>query len=511
MQYEHQRQILEDESPEVQQEILKQLHDAYWDRGRLRYLCLPNAQTKLYDLAHKRMEEGTAEPLVFMCHRRLGKSHLSALLCVERCLSQPGAEVWFTTDTTEHARDFLEGKLTDTFASMPKWISYRTRRNTYYFRNKKWPPHVESRLTLKGLDYQQGGAIRGGAADLIIVDEAREVKHLDFVIKRVLIPMFKGRKNPTMVILSTPAETLDHDFHSIYCERARRTDSFTRIPASENPDWTADDEKLMLDQYTSKDDIGWKREIECEEIPDTSALVIPEWGTEGEGKARDTCFKDVLEPPPHYRGYVICDMGYKDHTGMLFARHDFYNNQIQVIDELFEHYKDSQSLVELMLEKINKNFPEQIRAELTIKAETTALNLADFNKLLYPNGFYVLEQEKHDKDGALNRMRAGMQAGQIQVQWNCVELDYQLRNGVWNKSRKSFERSKKLGHCDLLACLGYLFRSCRWNENPTPKDVYPGFREKEFWNPYYRGKETRTGYDHDTIESLQLIFGRKIK
>jgi hypothetical protein len=480
---EYQHQIIENEGEEVRADALKQVEQP----------------TKYPD---------EVRPLVFMCHRRLGKSHLSALLCIERCLAQPGSEVWFTTDTTEHARDFLEGKLIDTFADMPPWISYRTRRNRYYFRNKKWPQHVESTLTIKGLDYQQGGAIRGGAADLIIIDEAREVKHLEFVVKRVLFPMFKGRTNPTMIILSTPAETLDHDFHTVYCKRAREEDSFVKIAASENPDWTEDDEKLMLGQYESKKDIGWRREIECEEIPDSSAIIVPEWGDDG--GARETCLKEKLEPPPHYSGYVFCDMGYRDHSGMLFARHDFYNNQVQIIDEIFEHYKDSQELVDLLLEKINKNFPDHIRANLTIKADTTALNLADLNRLLYEKGYYALEVNKYDRDGALNVMRAGIKHRRVMVQENCVELDYQLRNGTWSKTRKNFDRSKRMGHCDLIDALVYLFRELRWRENPTPVETYPGFQEGKHWNPYQK-RDPATGYDGEMIKALEMIAGRKLR
>ena len=497
---------------DVRKEALEQVRAAMWDRGRLRFKTLPNAQAQMYDRVHEQPKRfpGQAEPLVFMCHRRLGKSHMSALLCIERCLAQPGASVWFTTDTTEHARDYLEGMLNEAFADMPPWISYRTRRNRYYFRNKKWPKGVESTLSMKGLDYQKGGAVRGNKADMVIVDEAREVKHLEFVLKRVVVPMFKGRPNPLLILLSTPADTLDHDFHAVYVKKARKNDSFVCIPASKNPDWTEDDEKLMLGEYGSKDDIGWKREIECIEISDDSMLAVPEWGIEGEKKARDRCLKEKLDPPPHYKGYVICDMGYKDHTGVLFARHDFYNNKLQVIDELFEHYKDSEELSRLIVEKIEKNFPPEVRGELLIKAETTALNLADFNRLLYPKGYYVLEQEKHDKDGAFNRMRAGMKADMILIQENCVELDYQLKNGTLNKTRKNFERSKRMGHCDLLAALGYLFRSCHWELNPTPKEGYPGWQEKTFWNPYNRGKDPVSGFDADTHKALEQIFGRKI-
>jgi hypothetical protein len=365
---------------------------------------------------------------------------------------------------------------------------------------------VESTLTLKGLDYQKGGAIRGGASDLTIVDEAREVKHLEYVTKRVLVPMFRGRPNPTLIFLSTPADTLDHDLHSVYGKKARRNDSFIKIPASKNPDWTSDDERLMLAEYGSKDDIGWRREIECEEIADTSALIIPEWQ-----KARTACYKEKLVPPQHYQGYVICDMGWKDHTGMLFARHNFYDNKLQIIDELFENYKDTQTLVDMMIKKINRVFPDGVRGQLVIKADTNALNLADFNKMLYPKGFYVLEVRKYDREGALNRLRSGIQTGRVQVQENCVELDYQLKNGLWNKTRKNFERSKQLGHCDLIDCLIYLYRECRWDDNPTPREEYPGYQEGKFWNPYARGKDAATGYNTEMVKALEMIAGRKIR
>jgi hypothetical protein len=204
-------------------------------------------------------------------------------------------------------------------------------------------------------------------------------------------------------------------------------------------------------------------------------------------------------------------MGWKDHTGMLFARHDFYNNQLQIVDEIFENYKDTQFLVDLLLKKIDKNFPSEVREHLTIKADTTALNLADFNRLLYPKGYYVLEVNKYDRDAALNRMRSGIQNRMVMVQDNCPELFYQLNNGIWNKTRKNFERSKKLGHCDLLDCLIYLFRECRWNENPVRAETKAGVVGDRFYSPYNRENQEVGYFDDDTLSAIEKVFGRKIR
>lgn len=487
---------------EQRKAILAAIKREYWLRGNLRFKCFPGGQTRLYDRIHEQPKRfpGVAEPIVALCHRRFGKSSLSGILCVERCLRQPGAEVHFGTDTKNHAREIIEGKLFETFKDMPEEIIYRTRQNNYWFRMKHWPKGQESKLVLEGLDYNLGGGMRGGSADLFIVDEAREIRNLEYVMKRVVTPMFKGRPNPTIMMCTTPPESMDHDFIRVYVERAMQTDSLITIPASQNPDWTEDDTKLMLQDYGSKENIGWRREIECELIVDTSKTIVPEWTPEIEKK----CYVPEQERPKHYSPYVVLDMGWKDHSAALFAYYDFNIDKVIIVDEIFVNYTPTEDFAELLVQKIEKNFPLHVRENLRVLGDGNALNLADLNRAitrLSRDKYYVSEVDKYDRDAAINNMRSGIQAQKVLVEHHCEDTQYQLKNAHWNPKRTDFARTEKMGHCDLIACLVYLYKQIKWGENVCPTEEW-GWKEGICRNPVAHKVATATE------EAIGAIFGR---
>lgn len=493
------------DSKETKAQVLRAIKMEFWNRGNLRYLCRPGGQLALYDRIHKQasMFEGTAEPVVAVCHRRFGKSHLGGILSVERCLAQPGAQVHFGTDTKEHARDFFESLLMDILKDMPSFIQYRTRKNIYFFRNTHWKGTQDwSKITLEGLDYNLGGAMRGGSCDFFFADEVREIRNLAYVMKRVVVPMFRGRPRPMCVLATTPPDSMDHDFVRVYVDRAKKSNSLVTIPASKNPDWTEADTKMMIQEYGSTEDIGWKREIECEMIPDASKMIVPEWSRE-----RHKFFVEKSERPPHYAAYVVIDTGWKDHSAAVFSYYDFDNERIIVVDELFVNYTPTEEFAEMLIEKINTNFPKHIQRNMRILGDGNALNLADLNHALRKGGdYYVSEVEKYDKHAAINNLRSGVQAGRVLIEGNCEKTDDQMLNGGWNKNRTDFARSENMGHCDLVVCVVYLYRMLRWGENVSPTgDV--GFKERICRNPV-RVKEDQK-HIADAEGALSSIFGKK--
>src|SRR5690606_33690301 len=73
------------------------------------------------------------------------------------------------------------------------------------------------------------------------------------------------------------------------------------------------------------------------------------------------------------------------------------------------------------------------------------------------------------KDGHRNHCRYLFTADQISINESCEELIYQLRNGNLTKSG-DFQRSIRLGHCDLISALIILCRIADLDANPFPPD-----------------------------------------
>ncbi len=495
---------LDGASPEVRREVLLELQRELWRRGQLEYLTRPGAQRSMYRRAHQQIERfpGIPEPLIYLCHRQLGKSHMSVMLCVERAIRQPGSFIGFGMDTIEHAHEIWHEKVPNVVEDMPPGFNYWTRKNFVYLRHKDWPRAVISTIALRGVDYQRGDGIRGGNYDMWVLDEVRNIHCLAYVVRHVITPAWRGAKDPLFLMLTTPPDTDDHDFLTYY-RRAEKSGSLITIPASKNPDWSEDDDRMMLAEYGSKEDPGWQRELECRMIPNTDRLVIPEWGA-----TNGRYFVSALPRPDYYRGYVFIDLGWRDHTAALFLYYDFENRRLGIIDEILVNYTPMDKIAVAVVEKLEGSFPEHVQGDVMIMADrggTTAKDrdLEALNAALSELGahdYWALPiEEKWDRDGAINALRSGISKGRVLVQQNCVMLDHTLKNAVWNTRRTDFERSKTIGHADLLAALNYAFRNIFWEDNPIPVET-PRLSSTKAWIP----EKTRT----EEHEALLRAFGK---
>ena len=496
-------------------EYLESLAHEMWDRGNLEYMCRPNAQLSMYRRAHEQLERfpGQAEPVVYLCHRQLGKTHVGLLLCTEEGLKHPGSSINYGTDTVDRAVEFWDEKLPNIIAQAPEWITIRRSGRHVIIRNRYWPRNVFSRVYLRGLDYRRGDRIRGGNTRMWVIDEAGFISFLEYSIRHVITPMFRGQKHPRFLILTTPPENpQDHDLYRYYL-RAQKRDSLVVWPASKNPDWTADDDRLMLAEYDSKSDIAWRRELECEMIPDRERVVVPEWN-DSEGRYYVEVVdheddKDLLEGqvmlPRYSRGYVTIDMGWKDYTGAVLSRYDFDKRRIVALDEIFVHYTQTHAFAEMLFEKIKKNYAKDELGDLIIRADADALVLADLNSYLrnFDRRLFVSEVEKWDRDAAINSLRSGVELGRVLVSHDCVNLNNQLAIAMWNARRTDLDRTKALGHCDLLIALVYQYRHIAWDENPEPREVERP-SESRVVNPYVEDDDW-----NDSIEAVQEIFDPK--
>lgn len=484
-------------------EMKRQVEIEYWSRGDLKHLCMPNGQTWLYDKvrAQPKRFPGEAEPILALCHRRFGKSFAGVLMAVERAIRQPGAVVWFVTDTTEHAREIVDSMISSILDAMPGFFSFRTRRSTWFFKRDGWPRHLESRIILRGLNHNFGGSMRGNSADAVFIDEARDVTSLEYVVKRVIVPMFKGREDPTFVMLTTPPDSMDHDVAQIYYPRALENDSLFRLPARDNPDWTAEDEKLMLAEYGSTDNVHYRVEVQCEMIANLERMVVPEWPP-----VRPNCLLPAAEyvRPDRYFGWVAGDFGFVDHVGVIFCLADYYSKRVVVLDELFLNYKGTDEIAAGIHEKIRQNYPEEVRRRLHLVADANPQQLYD---LRLGHNLSFRKALLHDKEASIAAIKGAIAGERVLVLDNCRELDNTLSNLIWNKNRTDFERSKKMGHGDLFSALRYLWRAVNLGANPTKPPVI-AYDKKKFYNPYAKDNWMRTGVSRGTNAAFSAMLGK---
>lgn len=474
-----------------------------WLEGNLRHLTRPHGQRRLYDAAHEHMDlyPGEVKPLVWLCHRRLGKSFLLLLMCFERAIQQMGALIKYACATRKQVKDIVEPMVGQILSHAPSRILARRDEDSMYFRLPHWPAHLESRISFVGLDYKQGNLLRGQACDVAALDEPREMSALEYVVNQVLAPQFVGRKKPLLMLATTPPESMEHPVERIYCREAEREKTLFVIPASQNEDWTEDDEAMVVKQLGGHGSLAYQREIECARISDTSRTVIPEWHVAEKHVLR----LDVVERPRWYVPYISLDVGYKDHCGCLFAYLDFLRQKIVVIGEVFENYVTLGQLAAMIHEKAEELFsPDNYRKCRWIADGT----LSEINTLRrdFNCPFLPADKWKTRKDQALAAYRTSLTEGRWEIEgMSCPHTVEQHAYGIWNKQKTSFERTETMGHLDLIAASVYLHNQVSWQQNPVP---LKNLRDGEWAGPAARkGKRTTTG----TQQVLGNMFGSRFR
>lgn len=482
---------------------------ALWLKGCLKHMTRPHGQRWMYEQAHREMArmrmKGRRElrPLVWLCHRRLGKSFLLLLLCIERAITQPGAQVKYACATRNQVIEIIEPMLGQILSEMPGAILHRARGNHIYFRRRDWSPHLESRITLVGLDYKNGDLLRGPACDFAALDEARDMSVLEYCMKNVLAPQFVGRPAPVVVMASTPPESMEHPYISVYYEEAKRRDTYEHahsvetgtsmlIGADVNPDWTEDDEQLVRQQVGGPGSLSYEREILCRLKGDPSRLVIPE------AQQLQSLFLsyEPIPRPDFYVPYVGLDTGWKDHLGASFAFLDFRRQRLCYVGEVFHRYLTMGSAADMILEKYEDLFDERNRGRGVWRADAP-LQMIETLKREYECPFMPADKSK--KEASLASYRSDLTEGKILIEaHSCPHMVNQHLYGIWNKKRKDFERSDTMGHLDLIKSNIYLHKGVKWRDNPVPIG-----RRWEYGDPG-TPRKIRGG----TQRTLSKLFGR---
>jgi hypothetical protein len=454
------------EDPEMLQALKAANRRKLWLSGNLRHLTRPHGQRSLYDGAHLHMRRYPQKliPLVWLCHRRMGKSFLLLLMCFERAISQPGADIKYACATRNQVKDIAEPMIGYILSTAPGRIQVRRDQHRLYLRLPEWPAYLESRIAFVGLDYKQGDLLRGQACDLACLDETRDISVLEYVITQVLASQFVGRNFPLLLLASTPPASMEHPFIQVYYEEAVRRGTAFVIPGSKNPDFTPEDKDMVVEELGGEESLPYRREIECELVPDTTRQVIPEW----QHVERHVAVTTVIERPEYYTPYISLDCGWKDHAGCLFGYVDFLRQKLVLIGEIFENYLTVGQLAALIREKCEELFDANNFRRARFVADG---NLLEINTLRVDHRlpFLPAEKWKKKKDQALAAYRTSLCEGKIEIEaLNLPHYVRQHREGIWNKKKTDFERSETMGHLDLIAAAVYMHNQVRWKDNPIP-------------------------------------------
>jgi hypothetical protein len=470
------------------QEQRDPLHDALWGVGRLAYKLRPHGQTQAYEFVQKWLREnpGNAGPLVLNCRRRFGKSFLTINLALGWSCETPRHITRIIAPTKDQGLRIFSEQFNEIVRDKPAFIDIKEVGDEIHVFNNQWnaqgdvadPTTDFSIVSFHGSEVAGGARIRGLGADKVITDEMGFMKDPEDLWKNVLIWLLHGsnRKQPLALIVSTPPKIGGHYLVKEVIPKALQEggNRYFEMPMSKDLDASKTDEKFLIGMCGSKDSISWQREAECKLIPDAGEQIVPEWTNlihlRTLQKREPEFLFDQYQMPEYYYPMVAVDMGgVRDPTGVLFWFWDYEHGRLVVLHELLLRETNLLEVASALRDTEHRIFKDAaLFGELRRYGD---LRPAEYENLRQLFKMQVTLVDPRDRKIAVDALNADVAAGRVWIHKSCVDLKYQLENGVY-KSRDSdkFVRNVNLGHCDLIAALVVAHRQVERlaKRNPRP-------------------------------------------
>jgi len=465
---------LSDESKAILHQAMIKKH---WLESSLDYLLRPNSQLQIYNFTKEWKQENPDRvgPLVWNCHRRIGKSYLLVAMCIERCLRYPNQEVRFGAPTATHAKQIVAPLIKMILQDCPDELYPHKSRNQWHFKNPAWGKRRAESIFYLVSCKDEADDQRGMGSDMVVLDECGFIPNLDYVVDSVFIHHFSGREDPLFILSSTPPKTVDHPWVMKYLAAAKRENRYIKLSTEENPDFTDRDKELLLAVLGSEKMTPWKREALCMCISDEESLIIPEFT-----KTKADVVFTHYERPEYFFPHICIDLGCVDFTAVLFGYVDFKKQQLIIEDEYVEHYKSLGEIAKAIKEK-----EEQLYGKCIYPVRRFGDNdTLDLTTLRIDYGLPISAADKYGREPAIAELRTAFSEGKVKINSRCEHLIFQLENGLRDEKGK-WVRTGTCGHCDAIAALVYLNRMINWHANPyplhrsmDPQSFYPAARKK---------------------------------
>lgn len=454
-----------------------------WLRGDLQYLTFKGGQRAIYNFIHgwKAENPNLMGPLVVEAHRGLGKSFLLLLLAFEAALRYPYQNVRYggptfkdTLQITQHNRGKLLRLAPDGLVEdHPERIVIRNPR----WGNKK----AVSEIFFFGANRDTIDNQRGLRSNVIIADEIGYFDDAEYAVSDVLSFHTVMQEHALMLLSSTPPPSQGHLWCTKFVPEAKSEKRYICMNVLSNPDFRPEDEERLVAIVGGKNTTAWRREALCEHVSDEHDMVVPEFL-----HRRADIVKEVPKPTHCYQ-LAGADFGFKDATAVLFAYWDFREQKMVIEDEVVRHHLTTRKVSELIKAKEEEHFhwvDKQKTRERPLWNQTRRVadgTLQQLEDLSVDFQLFFEPAEKQDRDAKVADFRSAIDAEKILINPRCVVLIHQLGAGIYNKSRRDFERQigepehgLLLGHLDAIAAAVYLWSFAKKyaHYNPFPHGVY---------------------------------------
>lgn len=444
-----------------------------WEKGALKSHLRPH-QIPIYNLIWECINDQDPRHAshVINCARQFGKSFTEIVVATEYCIRYPKSTILFVAPLKSQAEEILYGETYfRIFEKCPDHLKPKLDGSTIVFPNG-------SRIRLGGTDGRRYEDLRGGAAHLIILDEAGFMAHLSDGVLPALQPMLNSTKGKT-IFSSTPPPTLEHPYVAIYRDHIEKNhvSHYTikdKIPYDENEVIKAYGEtgsKMVNGIWVPS--TRFRREYLAEFVMEGTQLIAPDW---------DDDFFVHQEPNEyhhfHHR-YVSMDPGITDFNVVLMGYYDHVNEHLHIQRCLVNGGRLLNS--EILAAQIKKAMTETFEGikPYRMPADNNNPHLLQDLKMIYGLPFIPTTKTRLEstraayEEGMVTKLNTWLRRGRITIE--PIEENEFLRNslkfGVWKElgqNRREFGHSATYGHFDAIASLVYLVRNIDERTNPVP-------------------------------------------
>jgi hypothetical protein len=480
-----------------------------WRRGELEYLLKP-PQRAFY----RTLKASKGRRHFFCCSRRWGKSLILTTIAIETALQKTGARILYLAPWSKDAADIVKEASEHVLADCPPEFKpdYNAQSREMLFRNG-------SVIKFRGVNGETAQFLRGGSADLVVLDECGIMDDLYHVVNEVVTPMTLTRSG-RVILATTPARTPGHDSKRLYDEAAkvgtayeanllsvthltREQKSAALAAAGEDP---ASVEAILDGKAVPKGTTAL-REYWCSWVTDSGSAVVPEFDAQAKLE-----MVQVAERPPYFDAYTAMDPGMVDPTGIIFAYWDVRGQRLVVEDEWVAPNAGTPEIAQAIKTRERGLWGEQ----------QPFMRICDVEKRLISDlirsfGLPFTQALKNDSKGAVWNMRQMVKSRELIINPRCVNLVRQLENATWNSRVTDFDHDPSAegvdGHYDLVAALKYLCRMVVRDHNPYPAGYSdPAFGHSRGWRGEAKGDlsslRPKTGLSRKLDKYVSKLSGR---
>ncbi len=437
-----------------------------WKQGILAYR-LKATQQKI----HAKLLNNPSRRHFLLCSRRLGKTDVCFTRCAEVALSKPNARVLYIAPYSKDAAQIARDTAAEVFKDCPENLKpeWKDQAKEFRFRNG-------SIIRLAGVNSETAEQLRGGSADLVILDEAAQMDDLKHVINSIVSPMLMTTKGH-LLIATTPPRSPAHDSSSIFEQYASR--GWVSVHTLRDADdelipWeekmralmqageTEEHAALCLEGKAEPKTTEAQREYWCKFVTDASLAIVREFDADAK--------RDIVKawPKPHYFDYYAgVDPGSRDNTGIVYGFVDFAAGKIVVEAEALLQNPSTDEIAKALTRIEHEHFQDM---PPRVRVSDIDLRLIQDMQRIYKIRLTQVDK----KDGMLasvQRLRDAVKRRILIINPRCVHTIRQLENATWNKNVTDMSRAGEDSpdaHYDLVSALRYMLHVVNFQCNPFP-------------------------------------------